>query len=135
MLKREFKVTHGPDRPKASSRERYCGPSALSAVSGYTAEEVAAWINADRGRPAYYQIRGSHWWELQAAARNLGFGLEEVPRSEWAPDGKPKTMKHVFGNLPAELWNARLVFTVPGHFMAYYSRSNFGYISVFFCYQ
>ena len=67
-----------------------------------------------------YQIRGSHWWELQAAARNLGFGLEEVPRSEWAPDGKPKTMKHVFGNLPAELWNARLVFTVPGHFMAYH---------------
>lgn len=71
-------VNHGE---KAIDKNRYCGPSALSAVTGMTTGEAARLLRKVSGRSC---IRGTHSWEMARAfekcnvemnGRNLHFKL------------------------------------------------------------
>jgi len=86
----EFKVTHRNPFGKGNP-QRYCGPTALSALTGYTAECAGAWINFNRRRPAYYQTRGTYFRELRNAGLCMGVEFERVDLREWVAAGGPTT--------------------------------------------
>lgn len=61
--------------------QTFCGPAALSAITGMTAECGAAWINVRRGVPLHYRVRSSVDEEIRFALENTGWRLRMVPRS------------------------------------------------------
>lgn len=53
-------------------RNRYCGPAAVSAITGCTTDEAARLMRQRSGRRA---IKGAYHYEVTAALRALGFGF------------------------------------------------------------
>ncbi len=117
---KEFKVHHEniPGRTFAT----YCGPFALSAALGVTAEAVRAAVNVVRGRPAHYQTRGMIHEEMSEAIESFGMDVVRAHgfRSAWVwkpEEGQPlKSLKHwrlLIG--PGD----RAVVNHSGHYVAY----------------
>jgi hypothetical protein len=81
----EKKVTpvaprHDPTRPK----NKWCGPAAISILTGITAEEAADRIYAYRAKPTDVRgrkmaVRSTHDHELAAVLRQLGYRLAPAP--------------------------------------------------------
>lgn len=58
-------------------RDRWCGPAAVSALTGRSREAAAAWINEHRKRPHYRSVQGTRFGEL---IYTLGvFGWSYIP--------------------------------------------------------
>ena len=55
-------------------RQPYCGPAAVSAITGKSAECAAAWINWWRGVPYGRLVKASALSELEVAFGALGYG-------------------------------------------------------------
>ena len=45
-------------------RDRWCGPAAVSALTGRSREAAAAWINEFRKRPHYRSVQGTRFREM-----------------------------------------------------------------------
>jgi len=71
-------VTHDAN---ASIYQGWCGPSALSAITGRTAETAAAWLNRERGTSGL--VIGTEILEVSRALNRLGYALE----AEYVTDG------------------------------------------------
>lgn len=66
-----YAVTHA-NLKGCAKRTLWCGPAAVSALTGQSAECAAAWINYWRDRPLHYQTNGVSLGGVQAALRKLG---------------------------------------------------------------
>lgn len=95
------KVTHddtlvGPD----GQRQGWCGPAAISAITGRTAECAAAWINhsARRRQPLHYKVRGTWAWEVRMALECLGYTMRNqvVPKGELRRIGRGTSRRPTF---------------------------------------
>lgn len=90
-LLRARPVSH--ESPGAAGRDggrrpqSFCGPAALSIISGRPAELCAAWVNHRRGRSLNDPVRGMSQFELERVALSLGFRLEPVIESFRAAAG------------------------------------------------
>ena len=82
-------VTHVPAL-EGGTRAKYCGPAAMSAISGQPAEVCNAWINYHRRRPLYYQSQGVGYGLLRDSLRDLGWSIHKIPVSATLKDGTVK---------------------------------------------
>ncbi len=71
-------VTHAP----GEFRETYCGPAAVSAITGRTAECASAWINFGRGYDKPRKVKSTGSGDLATALRLLGYLLSQQPQPE-----------------------------------------------------
>ena len=113
-----FRVTHR-DPLGNGTPQKYCGPAALSALTGYTAECCGAWINHFRFRPAHYQNRGTHFWELEQTGRALGIEFYKA----WIADEGGWTLNRfrkemAGGGSLTDLWGKPMLVQLTGHWIA-----------------
>ena len=73
LVKEIHAVTHCEPFAPWAKTQRFCGPGALSAITGRTAECGAAWINVERGRPAWRLVQGCSNHQVRRALRKLGY--------------------------------------------------------------
>lgn len=71
-------VTHIDPLTTSGKSQTWCGPSAVSSITGRSAECTAAWVNDYRRRPLHHLVYGSQAYELAHALRALGYAL--IPR-------------------------------------------------------
>lgn len=109
----DFRVTHHPEVP-AKCQARWCGPAAMSAVTGLSAEECAAAINASRGRPAYYQTQRVSFDSIGRHLHDLGFKVTQV---ETNPIRLP-TIRKFATDRNAERFLRPILFWTRDHFLA-----------------
>lgn len=121
----EFKVTHGEPRDRRGRPQRWCGPAALSAVTGYTAEVCAAWIMDRREDPHHHQTKGVFHSEMWHALRALGFDFEvhsievgHIPTVRGFVEGLPNHRGDYYGAQVG--WGDRLIIHVRDHYLASY---------------
>ena len=115
----QFRVTHREPLVKTAKAQRYCGPAALSALSGYSAECMAAWINYRRDVPLYYQTGGVSSYEAEYAASKVGICMvEEGPFREWTVNQLRKALAG--GGSHQRLWSQPLLVTAHHHYFAVY---------------
>lgn len=69
-------VSHREPLVKGGRRQRYCGPAAISALTGRTAECGAAWINHLRGKPVHHVVGYSYTTEVKDVLGRLGYHAE-----------------------------------------------------------
>jgi len=74
-----MKVRHSKAKGVNVLRQRWCGPAAISALCGVTAERAAKEINRHRGRRPGQIVKGSWPNDLRYAAKQFGFDLVRVP--------------------------------------------------------
>lgn len=70
-------ITHNPGLIQDQIRQTFCGPAAISAITGRTAECGAAWINKMRGRPIHHSVGGTFTGNLIDALRILGYCTQD----------------------------------------------------------
>lgn len=73
-----YPVTHDAELIRGQALQQWCGPAAVSALTGRSAECAAAWINHDRGKPIHHKVRGTYDFEVIFALRALGYDTAAV---------------------------------------------------------
>ena len=73
-------VTHNAGLLGAEGQlQGWCGPGAMSAITGRSAECCAAWINQESRRvPLHFKVRGTHTPEVRLALHCLGYRMRQV---------------------------------------------------------
>ena len=66
-------------------RQTFCGPAAISIITGETAEEAARCINLFRNAPLDEKVKGTYTSEITRALDFFGFECQEVerPKGKW----------------------------------------------------
>jgi len=113
----KFEVTHRTPL-QGGKEQKYCGPSALSALSGYTTECVGAWINHWRGKPFHYQNRGVEFGLMEWAGQKLGLRMKSVPIRRMTVNQLQK--KLAGGGELSHLWGEMLLVCAHHHWLAIY---------------
>ena len=67
----------------------YCGPTALSAITGRSVDLIVALINKKKGRSLHYTIRGTNHLDMYGAAVGLGWDFKLI---KTFPVGKRPTL-------------------------------------------
>lgn len=100
--------THGP------RKNRWCGPSALSIITGKLTDHTADTIRRVSGRR---NITGCHHWEVLAALREYGYRHQQVYLCDIGLDvahGAPRpTLSAILKALPRQ--EGRVYLIVAGH--------------------
>lgn len=107
-----MQVTHDRSIP----REIYCGPAALSAALGVTAENVAATINNLRREPVGTQVRKSNTSEIESVLRFTGTSV--VERVNWHRFTRPLPTLTQWMNHTA-LSGRTYILLLTGHWVTY----------------
>lgn len=84
--------------PERRTKEKWCGPAAISAITGRSAECAAGWINKIRDRGLHFSIRGSSPFEMRHALDQLGYRCTStiVPRVDERKIGRKLTTRPTF---------------------------------------
>lgn len=98
------------------SGSTWCGPAAISAVTGLDYEVIAAAINNDRNRMPKAAIKGAYLHELQRALTALGFRTRIVD-FPWRP-GRSLTLGQWIRSQDLATRAAKHIVLVTGHFVA-----------------
>lgn len=106
------RVTHHPEIAERL-RARWCGPAAMSAATGLSAEECAAAINRSRGRPAHYQTQGVGFNAIARYIADLGFRV----RAGAIDRAKPPTIRKFATERSADEFLRPIVFWTRDHFI------------------
>jgi len=86
-------VSHREPLAPGGRKQRYCGPAAISALTGRTAECAAAWINHRRGKPGHHVVVGSGGREIKDTLESLGYmPFQEYPSPHFGY--RPASDKH-----------------------------------------
>lgn len=66
-------VTHNEELVEGQIRQRFCGPAAISAITGRSAECASVWINHARSRPAHHNVGGAYTSHVLEVLSRLGY--------------------------------------------------------------
>lgn len=104
---------------KPHGKNRYCGPAAISAVTGVSTDEAAAVTRMLTGRRS---VKGMHDGEMVRALQALGCRVEEVGRAvrETQRSGKTRrlTLQEWLDRRAERERKSLMVAIVTGHFVA-----------------
>ncbi len=101
-MNRLYDITHDPRLPVS----KWCGPAALSAILGITAECAAAWVKHLNGTA---RVMGTSWDELGKVVREFGLDMKET-----GPNHRGITVARWFRTRP-ERHRDRTVLVAAGH--------------------
>jgi len=112
-----FQVIHHPDIP-VKLRAKWCGPSALSAVTGLSTEECCAAINKLRGQKPYYQTQGVYWNEMTRALDAIGFSVKGQSPKTLRCQAGGKTLRRFLEARSASQMESRMIVMIKGHYLS-----------------
>lgn len=80
----------------------WCGPAAISAITGRSRECASAWINYARERMPHQLVRGTHTHEVRNALIELGYAMRRlyvgpgITLARWLKLRSPAERTHMF---------------------------------------
>jgi len=108
---------HSPKRADGT-RDMYCGPAALCAISGWTYEEVRSEVNGVRRRKYNQGITGMHNHEMKKALWSMGFVMEQVNCYRlYDENNKQFTLNQFLKPRPKSDKTRTMLINVTGHYV------------------
>lgn len=111
-------VTH----PKTDTSRTWCGPSAISAITGWSVDEAARWLWQRRGKKGTPKgVRGTYPSEVCACLGAAGFGTLRIRTRRLGHDDRP-TLAEWMRKRGPELRKATVLLSVGHHWVVVRGR-------------